>query len=111
MERVFVTQPIAWLNSDGSVHTRGRYHDLDLPPALAQKAIALKAAIPIADPQVRELSKNPLGPLKPDLDRCIPLDDAAAAAKANAGTSSTVVSEPLPGVGEPYTVKIPYEPV
>ncbi|MGD0332450.1 MAG: hypothetical protein ABSA90_04245 [Xanthobacteraceae bacterium] len=105
-ERVFAMRPIAWKNGDGSLHKQAPYFDVDLPPALARRALDLGAAIPLADPRRKKLHGT-RSKYEPDLVNCVRLDgDVEAASSEEAPPAAPLHSafEPLDR-GKPYLVK------
>jgi hypothetical protein len=73
--KVFTIKPIRWQDQGNAAFTRHHpgFSQVDLPPPLAERAIALSAAVPVNDPRVGALSRG-RAPVHAPLEDCINLD-------------------------------------
>jgi hypothetical protein len=101
--RVFSTKPVKWLDEDGKQVSGGKCVDLDLPVAVAERALASGACVKLDNP----LRAGNLGrwPGNYSLGACYDLD----AADASAPQLDPVVHsafQPLPGLRAPFQLKV-----
>jgi hypothetical protein len=73
---MYLIKPVRWQDQQHAHFTQHRpaFSQADLPVALAEKAMAVGAAIDITDPRVRTLSRG-RSPVHAPLEECICLDD------------------------------------
>jgi hypothetical protein len=73
--KVFTVKPICWQDQGNAAFTRRHpaFSQVDLAPALADRAIVLSAAIAENDPRVRPLSRG-RSPVHAALEECVRLD-------------------------------------
>jgi hypothetical protein len=73
---VYLIKPVRWQDQQHAHFTQHRpaFSQADLPVALAEKAIAVGAAIDITDPRARTLSRGN-APVHAPLEKCVCLDD------------------------------------
>ena len=110
-EKVFAVKHLCWTDHAGKLQRGCQYHDANVPPAAAARAIELAAAVPIGSDQARK--HRGVHEYKfPDLYRCVALDESAAAeqaqAKINEPERATRIFEPLDR-GPGYTATISRE--
>jgi hypothetical protein len=76
--KVFTVKPIRWQDQGNAAFIRRHpaFSQVDLAPPLAERAIALNAAIPVNDPRVGALSRSH-APVHAPLEECVCLDDNA----------------------------------
>jgi hypothetical protein len=80
MRKVFATKPIKWMGGEhNELQTSPMGHDVDLPIPLADRAIALGAAV-APDHEIATRMRGGYAMISPDLGKCIALDDDAEAA-------------------------------
>jgi hypothetical protein len=75
MVTVFTIKPIRWQDQGNAAFTRRHpaFSQINLAPALAERAVVLNAAIAVNDPRVRTLSRGH-APVHAPLEHCINLD-------------------------------------
>ena len=81
LDRVWTLKPVAWTGPD-RIEIRDSSVWVDLPPALAKKAIDVLAAVPVGHPRCGEQAaswRKWHGFGAPELAGCVRLDDAAEA--------------------------------
>jgi hypothetical protein len=110
VERLFFIKPSKY-TADGNLVLVQRFTDHDAPIAIARKALACGAAVPMSDPRRRELRGT--WPGHPDPARCESLDDAAATSDEPPSNIAPVrhsAFDPQPfDRGAPFTMKVPRE--
>jgi hypothetical protein len=74
--KLFTLKPVRWRDQGNAAFTRRHpaFSQIDLPPALAERAIVLNAAIAVNDPRVRTLSRG-RSPVHAPLEECVCLDE------------------------------------
>jgi hypothetical protein len=101
--RVFSTRPIKWLDQDGKQVSGGKCVDIDLPVAVAERALASGACVKLDHPT----RAGNLGrwPGNYSLAVCFDLDSSEAAVP---GPQETIVHSAFTPIdrGKPFTLKI-----
>jgi hypothetical protein len=101
--RVFSTKPIKWLDKDGKQVSGGKCVDIDLPVAVAERALASGACVKLDHPT----RAGNLGrwPGNYSLAVCFDLDSSEAAVP---GPQETIVHSAFTPIdrGKPFTLKI-----
>jgi hypothetical protein len=108
---VFAIRHLAYTDAVGKLHCLPKFTDVELPVALAEKAIKLGGAAPFTDP--RRKQKGAFGVLVPPLQHCLVLDDTAAPGQLvvnPSGVPTHSAFEPMPGLKAPYSVRVPRPP-
>lgn len=95
-ERIFTIKSIAWSDEEGKINRARGFNDIDLPPALAARAISLGAATTLDDPRRKKLRGMLAGAGEPLLEKCVPLNDIGELAKDEpSAEASPPIFEPL----------------
>jgi hypothetical protein len=71
--RVFTLKPISWTDASGQLTTMTKLVDVDLPPAIAARALAIGACVPL-DNAIRKQWANTRPQSHPDPESCTNLD-------------------------------------
>jgi hypothetical protein len=78
-KRVFATKNLKWTNGGDGVHVAPAWFDVDLPPAAADRALNLGAAVPMEHPTRKKMhGQRPIS--HPSPANCLPLTDDAEVA-------------------------------
>jgi hypothetical protein len=102
---IFTMRAISW-KQDGVLRTVQKYRDIELPPALAERALKLRAAVEIGDP-ARNPSTHNQWPGNPSEASCLSLDgdepvtDATAVQEIVQHSAFQVVDR-----GKPYMARV-----